>query len=89
MQYYLRGGLAYYGSPYGLGEPYGSVKKLGLGFGFAVSQETTWDFAYEITQSTTGYTPYQYYIDGLNAVGDAVRSQWRNKFVITMKARIQ
>lgn len=88
LQYYLRGGLAYYGSPYGFGERYGSVKKLGLGFGFAVSQETTWDFAYELTQSTTGYTPYQYYVDGQNAVNDAVRNQWRNKFVVTMKVRL-
>jgi long-subunit fatty acid transport protein len=88
-QYYLRGGLAYYGSPYGFGENYGSVKKLGLGFGYAVSQETSWDFAYELTQSTTGFTPYQVYIDGQNIVEDAVRHQWRNKLVVTLKIKIK
>ena len=88
-QYYLRGGLAYYGSPYGFGETYGSVKKLGLGFGYAVSQETSWDFAYELTQSTTGFTPYQVYIDGQNIVEDAVRHQWRNKLVVTLKIKIK
>ena len=88
-QYYLRGGLAYYGSPYGFGENYGSVKKLGLGFGYAVSQETSWDFAYELTQSTTGYTPYQVYVDGQNIVEDAVRHQWRNKLVVTLKIKLK
>lgn len=88
-QYYLRGGLAYYGSPYGFGEKYGSLKKLGLGFGYAVSQETSWDFAYELTQSTTGFTPYQVYDNGQNIVEDAVRHQWRNKVVVTLKIKIK
>lgn len=87
-QYYLRGGLAYYGSPYGFGENYGSVKKLGLGIGYAVSQETSWDFAYELTQSTSGYTPYQCYVGEQNIVEDAVRNQWRNKLVVTLKIKI-
>lgn len=89
LQYFLRSGLAYYGSPYGFGETYGSVKKLGLGIGYATSQEFSWDFAYELTHSTTGYTPYQYYVDGTNAVDDAVQSQWRNKFVVTLKLKIE
>lgn len=87
-QYFLRGGLAYYGSPYGLSKNYGSVKKLGLGIGYAVNEETTWDFAYELTQSTTGYTPYQFYVDEQNAVEDAVRRQWRNKLVVTLKVKL-
>ena len=88
LQYFLRTGLAYYGSPYGFGETYGSVKKLGLGIGYATSQETSWDFAYELTQTTSGYTPYQYYIDGVNSVEDAVQRQWRNKFIVTLKIRL-
>ena len=88
MQYFIRCGTSYYGSPYGFGEKYGSVKKLGLGIGYAVNEVTSWDFAYELTHSTTGYTPYHYYIDGVNAVNDAVRSQWRNKFVVTLKMKI-
>lgn len=87
-QYFLRCGAAYYGSPYGFGKNYGSVKKVGLGFGYSVSQETSWDFAYELTQSTTAYTPYQYYVDGQNIVEDAVRHQWRNKLVVTLKVRL-
>ena len=87
-QYFLRGGLAYYGSPYGFGERYGSMKKLGLGIGYAVSRETSWDFAYELSHSTTGFTPYQCYVDGQNIVEDAVRHQWRNKVVVTLKFKI-
>lgn len=88
-QFFVRGGMAYYGSPYGLGESYGGVKKLGLGFGYAISTETSWDFAYELTQSTTAFTPYQYYVDGQNTVEDAVRHQWRNKLVVTLKVKIK
>lgn len=87
-QYYLRSGLAYYGSPYGFGECYGSMKKLGLGIGYAVSQETSWDFAYELSHSTTGFTPYQCYVDGENIVEDAVRHQWRSKLMVTLKFKI-
>ena len=88
LQYFIRCGTSYYGSPYGFGEKYGSVKKLGLGIGYAVNEVTSWDFAYELSHSTTGYTPYQYYIDGVNNVNDAVCSQWRNKFVVTLKMKI-
>lgn len=87
-QYFVRGGAAYYGSPYGFGEKYGSVKKLGVGFGYAISQETSWDFAYELTHSITGYTPYRYYIDGRNTVDVAERNQWRNKLVVTLKVKL-
>lgn len=87
-QYFVRGGTAYYGSPYGFGEKYGSAKKLALGFGYAVSEVTSWDFAYELTQSTTGFTPYQYYVDDLNIVEDAVRQQWRNKLAVTLKIKL-
>lgn len=87
-QLFLRGGLAYYGSPYGFGENYGSVKKFGLGLGYAVSQATSFDFAYELSQSTTGYTPYRHLVDGQNDVEDAIRHQWRNKLTVTLKVKL-
>ncbi len=88
-QYFLRGGGAYYGSPYGFGENYGSVKKLALGIGYATEADTYWDFAYELTESTSGYTPYRFYVDGQNLVTDIVQHRWRNKFVITLKVKMQ
>lgn len=88
LQYFLRCGAAYYGSPYGFGETYGSVKKLGLGIGYAVNEALSWDFAYELTHSTTGYTPYRYYVDGTNIVEDVVQRQWRNKLLVTLKVRM-
>ena len=88
-QYFLRGGGAYYGSPYGFGEDYGSVKKIALGFGYAFDTDAYWDFAYELTESTTGYTPYRYDVDGENAVNDIVQHRWRNKFVVTLKVKME
>lgn len=88
-QYFLRGGGAYYGSPYGFGENYGSVKKLALGIGYATEENIFWDFAYELAEATSGYTPYQYYEDGQNLVNDIVLRRWRNKFVITLKVKME
>ena len=87
-QYFLRGGGAYYGSPYGFGENYGSVKKLALGIGYATEEDIYWDFAYELTETTSGYTPYQFYVGGQNIVDDIVQRRWRNKFVITLKVKM-
>lgn len=88
-QFFFRGGLAYYGSPFGLGYAYGSVRKVALGIGYASTEETSWDFAYELTQSPTAYTPYQYYVDGENTVGSVVRQCWRSKLAVTLKIRIE
>lgn len=88
-QFFLRGGAAYYGSPYGLGHNYGSVKKLSAGIGYATSDISHWDFAYEVTEVTSGYTPYQYYIDGVNVVPAVEQHKWRSKFVITLKIKVQ
>lgn len=87
-QYFVRGGMAYYGSPYGFGEMYGSTKKLALGIGYATEEEILWDFAYELSRNVKGYTPYQCYIDGENIVDDIVQHQWRNKLVVTMKMKL-
>lgn len=87
-QVFARCGTAYYGSPYGFGKTDGSAKKLALGLGYAASESITWDFAYELSHSTSRYTPYQYDVNGENVVEDAVRRQWRNKLVVTLKIRL-
>lgn len=87
-QYFLRGGVAYYGSPYGFGEQYGSTKKLSLGIGYATEDEVIWDFAYELSRNVQGYTPYQCYDNGQNIVDEIVQHQWRNKLVVTMKMKM-
>ena len=88
-QYFLRGGLAYYGSPYGFCENYGSVKKVAFGVGYATSEVTSWDFAYELTECTSGYTPYSYYENDVNIAGDVIQRKWRNKLMVTLKMRFE
>ena len=87
-QYYLRGGAAYYGSPFGFGNRYGSVKKLGIGIGYVTDGGAYWDFAYELSQSTTAFTPYQVYVDDVNIVEDAIQYLWRNKVTATLKLKL-
>ena len=88
-QFFFRGGMAYYGSYFGFGQPYGSVKKLALGVGYATQDDTSWDFAYELTESTTAYTPYQFYVDGENIVNAILQRRWRNKLFVTLKVKIE
>ena len=87
-QFFVRSGAAYYGSPFGFGEKYGSVKKLCLGIGYASSDDTSWDFAYELTRTTKGYFPYQYFVDNENIVNEVTQHWWRNKLVVTMKIKL-
>ena len=86
-QYFLRVGAAYYGSPYGFGDPDKSTKRLGLGIGYVSGSGIHWDFAYELGQSTIIDRPYSFYVNGVNVVDGAVLHQWRNKFTITMKLK--
>ena len=88
-QYFLRGGIAYYGSPYGFGEDYGSAKKIAFGVGYATSEVTSWDFAYELTECTSGYTPYSYYENDMNVTGDVIQHKWRNKLMVTLKMKFE
>lgn len=87
-QFFLRGGLAYYGSPYGFGNLNGSMKKAAAGIGYTTPGGMSWDFAYELSETTTVFTPYQYYVDGVNEVNDITQRRWRNKLVITLKVKI-
>ena len=85
-QYYLRGGAAYYGSPYGFGNAYGSAKKASIGIGYA-SGESIWDFCYELTRMQTGTYPYLYYEGDDLAVEEILQHWMRNKFVVTWKVK--
>ena len=87
-QFFLRCGAAYYGSPYGFGKDYGSVKKVACGVGYAANEVISWDFAYELTEATTAYIPYRYYVNGENIVNDLVQHKWRNKVVVTLKFKL-
>ena len=46
QHYYVRSGLAYYGSPYGFGNRDNSIKKLAIGIGYVSLSNIYWDFAY-------------------------------------------
>jgi len=88
-QYFIRGGMAYYGSPYGFGNRNGSAKRLGVGIGYVTVNNAYWDFAYELGQSTTLYTPYNFYdAQGENIVEDVVQRQWRSKVTATLKFKL-
>ena len=88
-QYFVRGGAAYYGSPYGFGVKNGSAQKLALGLGYITEEDgIAWDFAYELSRGLQKYTPYQCYVDGECIVDDVVQHQWRNKLVVTMKVKL-
>ena len=87
-QFFVRGGTAYYGSPYGFGNSENSIKKLSAGIGYATMGGIYWDFAYELSESKSTFTPYSYYIDGENIVGPVTQHRWRNKLVATMKIKL-
>lgn len=86
--YYVRGGVAYYGSPYGFGNRNNSIKKLALGIGYVSLSNIYWDFAYEISESSSTFTPYQYYVNEENIVSPGSQHHWRNKLVATMKIKL-
>ena len=55
---YFRLGAGYYGSPFGLGDPNGSVKKASAGISLPLGVFTTLDLAYEISHGKQLYTLY-------------------------------
>ena len=81
---YLRLGAAYYGSPFGIGEKGGSVKKGSVGISLPVSEATTFDFAYELTYGRT----YIYLYDpgdlGIEAID---QKQFKSNLAATLKVR--
>ena len=81
---YLRLGAAYYGSPFGLGEPGGSVKKASCGISMPVSDDTTFDFAYELTY---GKSYHFLYDAGALGIEPVTQKQIRNLVAATLKVR--
>jgi hypothetical protein len=79
---YLRFGAAYYGSPFGLGQPGGSVKKASCGVSVPLSASTSLDFAYELSHGKTFVTLYN--VDDIESI---THSQFRNILLITFKGR--
>ena len=79
---YLRFGAAYYGSPFGFGQPGGSVKKASCGVSVPLSAGTSLDFAYELSHSKSFITLY-------NAadIESITHSQFRNILLVTFKGR--
>ena len=81
---YLRLGAAYYGSPFGLGETGGSVKKASCGFSVPVASDTYFDFAYELTYGKS----YQILYDaGTLGIEPVTQQQFKNLVAVTLKAR--
>ena len=81
---YLRFGAAYYGSPFGLGQAGGSVKKASCGISVPVSARTTFDFAYELSYGKTFTTLYDAGDLGIESI---TLRQYRHILLTTLKIR--
>ena len=81
---YLRLGAAYYGSPFGLGETGGSVKKASCGISVPVSESTTFDFAYELSHGKTFIFLYDAGDLGIESI---TQKQFKHVLATTLKVR--
>ena len=81
---YLRLGVGYYGSPFGIGETGGSVKKASCGISVPVSEATTFDFAYEFTY---GQSYYILYDDGDLDIEPVTQKQFKNLVAASLKVQ--
>ena len=79
---YLRAGVGYYGSPFGLGDSSGSIKKASCGLGVQLGNFTYFDFAYEFSRALTYFTLYDAGDLGIESV---CQTGNRHLFVATMK----
>ena len=81
---YLRLGAAYYGSPFGLGESGGSIKKASCGFSLPLSSSFSFDFAYEFTHGLTYTTLYDAGELGIESI---TQKQFKHLLLATLKVR--
>lgn len=81
---YLRFGTAYYGSPFGIGQTGGSVKKASCGISIPLSFDTTLDFAYELSHGKIYTTLYDAGILGIESI---TQSHYRHIILATIKGR--
>ncbi len=85
---FLRGGLAFYGSPYGLKKSEESVTRIGLGAGFPVGDITTLDFAYSLSIGQKNHYPYLYYnAGGTPAIDPIQQSKYASNIAASIKFR--
>ena len=81
---YLRFGAGYYGSPFGVKEALGSIKKTSIGISLPVSASTTFDFAYELTHGKSGIYLYD---AGELGIEPIAQQQFKHNFLTTLKVR--
>lgn len=81
---YLRVGVGYYGSPFGLGKTGGSVKKASCGISVPISESTTFDFAYELSHGKNYITLYDAGDLGIESIS---QKQFKHILATTLKIR--
>jgi hypothetical protein len=81
---YLRLGAGYYGSPFGLGNTLGSLKKASCGISVPAGEDTTFDFAYELTY---GQTHLFLYDAGELGIEPITQKQFKSNLAATLKIR--
>lgn len=81
---YLRLGAGYYGSPFGFGQPNGSIKKASAGISVPVNESITFDLAYELSHGKRLYTLYD---AGALGIEPVTQKQFRSVALATLKYR--
>ena len=81
---YLRFGTGYYGSPFGLGDMSGSVKKASVGISLPIGTKSSIDLTYELSHGKRMYTLYD---AGDLAIEPVTESLWRHVALATLKLR--
>ena len=81
---YMRFGIGYYGSPYGLDKPDSSVKKASFGLSLPIDSSASFDFGYELSH---GKRQFALYDAGDLGIEDVTQSQWRSIVIATLKTR--
>lgn len=82
---YLRFGAGYYGSPFGLGNPNGSVKKASIGISLPAGHSTFFDLAYELSHGKQQYTLYDAGSLGIEPIR---YSGFRHVAIATLKIKL-
>jgi len=82
---YVRFGAGYYGSPFGIGENNGSIKKASAGISVPVGNSTTFDFAYELTLGKRNFVLYD---AEPSEIQDVHQSQIKNLVLGSLRIRL-
>jgi len=81
---YFRAGTGFYGSPFGLGESTGSVEKASIGLSIPVLEDTTFDFAYELTHAKDSFTLYD---AGELGIEPITQRQFKSRIAVTLRVK--